>query len=102
MTGPWSRHILRPMAGSDRVGVDQVPDITVRLGRRIRTLRLARGWTQVDLAAYAEIHRAYLSEVERGDRNIAIRNIEAIAHALGLPVRDLFPLEDEAPFDAPS
>ncbi len=90
------------MAGKEHTRANGGSDITVRLGRRIRALRLARGWTQGDLAAYAEIHRTYISDVERGDRNIAVRNIEAIAHALGLPVRDLFPLEDEAPFDAPA
>ncbi len=88
------------MTERDRAEAQKVPDITVRLGRRIRALRLARGWTQVDFAVYAGIHRAYLSDVERGERNLAVRNIEAIAHALRVPVRELFPPEDEAPFDS--
>lgn len=57
-------------------------DICVRLGRRIRELRKARGWRQIDLAAHAEISKNHISELERGSREIGLRNLAAIAIAL--------------------
>ena len=57
-------------------------DICVRLGRRIRELRKSRGWRQIDLAAHAEISKNHISELERGSREIGLRNLAAIATAL--------------------
>lgn len=51
-------------------------------GRRLRQLRLDRGLSQEALADLAEIHRTYIGSVERGERNIALDNINAIADAL--------------------
>jgi len=57
-------------------------DICVRLGKRIRALRKSRGWRQIDLAAHANIGKNHISELERGAREIGLRNLEAIAKAL--------------------
>lgn len=57
-------------------------DICVRLGKRIRELRKARGWRQIDLAVHAEISKNHISELERGSREIGLRNLDAIAAAL--------------------
>jgi transcriptional regulator with XRE-family HTH domain len=46
--------------------------------------------TQETLAHLAGVHPTYLSAVERGTRNIALRNIVALAGALGVPVAELF------------
>lgn len=59
-------------------------------GDRVRTLRRARGWSQEALAAEAGLHRTYVSSVERGQRNIALDNIHALADALGVPAGELF------------
>jgi len=61
-----------------------------RFGRRIRHLREARGWSQERLAAEAQLHATYISEVEHGKRNISIDNIAKLAEALGTPVAVLF------------
>ncbi len=63
----------------------------VELGRRIRALREARGFTQEQLAEEAGLDRAYYGGVERGERNVAALNLIRIAKALDVEVGDLFP-----------
>ena len=59
-------------------------------GARVRTLRLARGMSQEEVAHLAGIHVTYLSGVERGVRNPSLKNIRRIAGALGVQVGELF------------
>jgi transcriptional regulator with XRE-family HTH domain len=61
-----------------------------RFGDRVRVLREQIGLSQEALAAKAGIHRTYMGGVERGERNICLRNIVRIAAALGVPPRELF------------
>lgn len=62
-----------------------------RFGEQIRRLRLSRGWSQEELAQRAGRHWTYIGGIERGERNITIRVIADLAHALGVDIRDLFP-----------
>ncbi len=57
-------------------------DIRARLGRNVRKLREARGWSQEDYADRAGIHRTYVSDIERGRRNPTISVIEKLAGPL--------------------
>ena len=57
-------------------------DIRTRLGRNIRKLREARGWSQEDYADRAGIHRTYVSDIERGRRNPTITVVEKLAAPL--------------------
>lgn len=68
------------------------PDIRERFGDAVRTRREELGLTQEDLAEKAAIHRTYLSDIERGSRNLSLINIEKIAAALALPISKLFQL----------
>lgn len=61
-----------------------------RFGKRVRALRLTKGWTQEDLAARCGLHPTYVGGIERGERNIGFDNIIKIAKALGCRVSDLF------------
>lgn len=63
-----------------------------RLAKRIRQLRLKRGWSQEQLAAEANIHKNYLGGIERAERNPSLRHIARIADALGVTILDLFEL----------
>ena len=59
-------------------------------GLRVRDLRQARGLSQEKLAELAGVHRTYLSSLERGQRNVGLDNILAIAAALDVPASLLF------------
>ena len=59
-------------------------------GRRVRVLRVSKGMSQEELAHAAGLHRTYLSSLERGQRNVGLDNIHALAKALGVEPADLF------------
>lgn len=61
----------------------------MRFARLLKTERLARGISQETLAELAGLHRTYVGSVERGERNIAVDNMEALATAMGLDVSAL-------------
>ncbi len=65
-------------------------DARVEFGARLRRLREAAGVSQEALADLAGIHRTYLSDVERGQRNLGLDNIVALAVALKVPTARLF------------
>ena len=59
-------------------------------GRRVRDLRIMRRMTQEQLAAKAELDPKSLGAVERGERNVTLRNILKIAHGLNVEPAMLF------------
>jgi transcriptional regulator with XRE-family HTH domain len=65
-------------------------DIRERFGFALKTRREELGLTQEELAERASIHRTYLSDAERGSRNVCLLNIERLAAALSLPLSELF------------
>ena len=52
------------------------------VGRRIRALREAKGWSQEKLAFESGLHRTYIGGVERGERNVSVLNLRRIAVVL--------------------
>jgi transcriptional regulator with XRE-family HTH domain len=58
--------------------------VRVAFGSQVRRIREQRGLSQEQLAELAGIHRTYMSSVERGQRNIGLDNIAALAAALGV------------------
>lgn len=68
----------------------QHDDILKRFGARVRMLRLSKGYSQESFAEECGLDRTYIGGVERGERNIALRNIEKIAKALGMTLSELF------------
>jgi len=72
--------------------VNKSDDILLKkFGKRIQQLRLQKGInSQMALANKAHLDRTYIGGVERGERNIALKNIEKIARALGITLNELF------------
>jgi transcriptional regulator with XRE-family HTH domain len=64
-------------------------DILKDFGLRVKQLRLEHNWTQQDLADQSGFHKNYIGMVERGERNISLRNIEMLAKAFGLNIQEL-------------
>ena len=63
-------------------------DIARRFGQRVRELRKAKGLSQEAFAAACGLDRTYISGIERGVRNVSLRNIEVIATALGISISE--------------
>jgi transcriptional regulator with XRE-family HTH domain len=68
------------------------PDIRERFGFAIKTRREELDMTQEDLAEEAGIHSTYVSDIERGSRNVSLINIERLAKALRMTISVLFEL----------
>lgn len=66
------------------------PDIRERFGFAVRDRREELGLTQEEFAERAGIHRTYLSDIERGTRNVSLINIERVAEALAMKLSELF------------
>jgi transcriptional regulator with XRE-family HTH domain len=64
-------------------------DIRQALGQAVRSLRTDRRLTQEQLADLAGIHAHYVSDIERGIRNVAIVNLTYLAGAFGLTAAEL-------------
>jgi transcriptional regulator with XRE-family HTH domain len=67
-------------------------DIQQRLGKNVRTRREAMGLSQEAFADLAELHRTYISDIERGQRNPTIQVVEKIAVALNVSAGALLEL----------
>jgi transcriptional regulator with XRE-family HTH domain len=64
-------------------------DIRARFGLRLRSLRKEKGLTQVELADYLGLRRTYVSDLERGKRNVSLLTMEIIARGFKLSVSQL-------------
>lgn len=75
--------------------MQQAPaNIKAALGRAVLDLRTERQLTQEQLADRAGIHAHYVSDIERGKRNVAIVNLTLIAGALGVSASELLGLAE--------
>ncbi|HEV7340195.1 MAG TPA: helix-turn-helix transcriptional regulator [Sphingopyxis sp.] len=59
-------------------------EIRLRLAHNVRQLRQEKGWSQEDYADRADIHRTYVSDIERGRRNPTITIVEKLAVPFGV------------------
>ncbi len=69
---------------SDKVG------ILLRFGARLRVLRKERELSQERFAEICDLDRTYISGIERGERNVSLKNIEVLARGLNLELSELF------------
>jgi transcriptional regulator with XRE-family HTH domain len=65
-------------------------DINYRFGKAVRRRRRELDLSQEKLAEYAELHRTYISSIERGKMNPSLENVEKLAQALKISISALF------------
>ena len=63
----------------------------VKIGKKIRAARKAKGFSQEAFAAEVGMGRTYMGRVERGEQNISIQNLIQIALTLKVEISDLVP-----------
>jgi transcriptional regulator with XRE-family HTH domain len=65
-------------------------DIKKKFGKRVKALRIEKGWSQEKLALNADLDRTYIPSIEKGERNVSITVIEKISKALKINIKHLF------------
>ena len=64
-------------------------EINKKVGINIKKYRQRKGWSQEQLALETGLHRAYVGQIERGEKNIGLKNLEKITKALGRDIANL-------------
>ena len=64
-------------------------DISQNFGKKVKEIRLKCKLSQGDLAKILGLHPTYISGIERGVRNMSLKNIDKLAKALKVSVKDL-------------
>lgn len=68
--------------------------LNVLFGQRIRQIRVEKNMSQEEFAWMVGLHRTYLGQVERAEKNITLKNIEKICKALNIDPRELFKFDN--------
>lgn len=64
-------------------------NVSKNTGLAIRNLRISLGFSQEKLAELSGLHRTYISDIERGSRNVTLISLSKIADALQIPLSGL-------------
>lgn len=80
-----------------REDASTVSEISDRIAVRIRELRLAKGWSQEQLAEATGLSRDAVSRIERGDRSPSLDTLNLVARALGTSLPQLVDVEEPLP-----
>ena len=64
-------------------------------GEHIRRIRTAKGYSQEQLAGFADLDRTYISGIERGQRNVSLMNLVKLAKALNIPAKQILDFDME-------
>lgn len=64
-------------------------DISVKFGEKVKKIRHTKKMSQAELAKVLGVHPTYISGIERGVRNMSLKNIDRLAKALNVPIKDL-------------
>ena len=64
--------------------------ILIAFGENVRKIRKEKGISQEELSFRADLHRTYIGMIERAEKNLTLTNIEKIAKALDVDIKQLF------------
>jgi transcriptional regulator with XRE-family HTH domain len=64
--------------------------ILVAFGDKVREIRKEKRISQEELSYKADLHRTYIGMIERAEKNLTLTNIEKIAEALDVDIKNLF------------
>ena len=64
-------------------------DLLVLLGRRVHELRVAKEWSQEVFADVSGLHRTYIGQIERGEKNLSFGNLVKVSTVLGVTPSEL-------------
>lgn len=64
--------------------------IKLKFGENVKRERTSKNLSQEKFAELVGLHRTYITEVERGLRNVSLINIVKIANGLEIPISELF------------
>jgi transcriptional regulator with XRE-family HTH domain len=70
--------------------IDKKFNFSLEIGKRIKDLRILKGWSQEQLSFESQLHRTYIGSVERGERNITLVNLKKITDALKISPAEFF------------
>jgi transcriptional regulator with XRE-family HTH domain len=66
-----------------------VKDLLILLGKRVHELRVAKKWSQEEFAHVSGLHRTYIGQIERGEKNISFGNLVKVAAVLSVTPSEL-------------
>ena len=64
-------------------------EILIKFGNRVREIRKEKNLSQEELSFKADLHRTYIGMIERAEKNITLINIDKIAKALDVEIKEL-------------
>lgn len=71
-----------------------VMNLKEKFGKKINVLREQKGYSIEYLANIANIDRTYISDIEKGKRNVSLLIIEKLSKALNVSIKELFNYEE--------
>lgn len=69
-------------------------DLNILFGLKLRKIRTDKKMSQEEFAFHVGLHRTYIGQVERAEKNITLKNIGKIAQALNIDPKELFNFDD--------
>lgn len=82
------------MAEQNKIYENDDRSLNVLFGLKIRQIRNEKRMSQEEFAWTIGVHRTYLGQIERAEKNITLKNIEKICVALGIDPKELFDFKD--------
>jgi transcriptional regulator with XRE-family HTH domain len=69
-------------------------EISIKFGLKVKFLREQKNLSQEELGELANLHRTYIGQIERAEKNATLITIEKIANALEVKTSELFNFDD--------